>query len=52
MEEKQNEENNPNNFEGKTPKSNIDTEDSRFSCNICLDNVRDPVVTLCGHLYW
>lgn len=23
----------------------------RFECNICLDTVRDPVVTLCGHLY-
>ncbi|KAA8526837.1 hypothetical protein F0562_008934 [Nyssa sinensis] len=22
-----------------------------FECNICLDSVHDPVVTLCGHLY-
>ncbi|XP_060209525.1 E3 ubiquitin-protein ligase RMA1H1-like [Lycium barbarum] len=22
-----------------------------FECNICLDHVHDPVVTLCGHLY-
>lgn len=22
-----------------------------FDCNICLDSARDPVVTLCGHLY-
>lgn len=22
-----------------------------FNCNICLDTVNDPVVTLCGHLY-
>lgn len=31
-----------------------DSEDSRsasFECNICLDAVQDPVVTLCGHLY-
>ena len=24
---------------------------SGFECNICLDCVQDPVVTLCGHLY-
>ncbi|OAY35332.1 E3 ubiquitin-protein ligase RMA1H1 [Manihot esculenta] len=22
-----------------------------FDCNICMDSVEDPVVTLCGHLY-
>jgi hypothetical protein len=27
-------------------------EDSRFECNICLDQVNEPVVTLCGHLFW
>jgi hypothetical protein len=26
--------------------------DERFVCNVCLDQVTDPVVTLCGHLYW
>jgi Zinc finger, C3HC4 type (RING finger) len=25
--------------------------DSRFSCNICLDPVIEPVVTRCGHLF-
>ncbi|XP_057526558.1 E3 ubiquitin-protein ligase RMA1H1-like [Amaranthus tricolor] len=24
---------------------------SGFDCNICLDIVRDPVITFCGHLY-
>ncbi|KAK4763984.1 hypothetical protein SAY87_013422 [Trapa incisa] len=31
-----------------------DSEDSQsvgFDCNICLETVQDPVVTLCGHLY-
>jgi hypothetical protein len=23
-----------------------------FECNVCLDTVSSPVVTLCGHLYW
>lgn len=39
-------------------KSGSNTEDKveqgitgSFDCNICLDFVHDPVVTLCGHLY-
>lgn len=24
---------------------------SQFSCNICLDNAKDPVVSQCGHLF-
>ncbi|CAJ1978937.1 unnamed protein product [Sphenostylis stenocarpa] len=27
------------------------TASSGFDCNICLECVQDPVVTLCGHLY-
>ncbi|KAK9284441.1 hypothetical protein L1049_023614 [Liquidambar formosana] len=28
-----------------------DNPSAGFDCNICLDFVQDPVVTLCGHLY-
>ncbi|XP_065874664.1 E3 ubiquitin-protein ligase RMA1H1 [Euphorbia lathyris] len=28
-----------------------ETNSTGFDCNICLDSVQDPVVTLCGHLY-
>ncbi|CAF1715503.1 hypothetical protein Bca4012_040825 [Brassica carinata] len=27
------------------------SDDSSFDCNICLDSVQEPVVTLCGHLF-
>lgn len=27
------------------------SDDSNFDCNICLDSVQEPVVTLCGHLF-
>jgi E3 ubiquitin-protein ligase RNF5 len=25
--------------------------EQRFECNVCLDDVREPIVTQCGHLY-
>lgn len=28
-----------------------ESQDARFSCNICFDAVTEPVVTRCGHLY-
>ena len=31
--------------------SNSSIADSRFSCNICFEDVNEPVVTRCGHLY-
>ncbi|KAM3362343.1 E3 ubiquitin-protein ligase RMA1H1-like [Capsicum galapagoense] len=35
-----------------TPESSDPEKTSAcFDCNICLDFARDPVVTLCGHLY-
>ncbi|XP_070036139.1 E3 ubiquitin-protein ligase RMA1H1-like [Nicotiana tomentosiformis] len=39
---------------GKWKAMNDEVEDNvsgGFECNICLDLVHDPVVTLCGHLY-
>jgi len=29
-----------------------DKDDKTFECNICLDTAKDPVVSLCGHLFW
>ncbi|KAF2538471.1 hypothetical protein F2Q68_00018668 [Brassica cretica] len=29
----------------------VPSDDSSFDCNICLDSVQEPVVTLCGHLF-
>lgn len=26
--------------------------DKMFECNICFDTASEPVVSLCGHLYW
>ncbi|XP_076884684.1 E3 ubiquitin-protein ligase RMA1H1-like [Bidens hawaiensis] len=37
--------------ENKTTLDVVESENDGFDCNICLDSVQDPVVTLCGHLY-
>ena len=29
-----------------------DEGNSQFDCNICLEASTDPVITLCGHLFW
>ena len=29
-----------------------DASDSAYECNICLDQARDAVVSMCGHLFW
>ncbi|KAE8703085.1 E3 ubiquitin-protein ligase RMA2 [Hibiscus syriacus] len=34
-----------------SPDSVTGSDDTGFNCNICLDTVLDPVVTLCGHIY-
>ena len=28
-----------------------DDEGGSYDCNVCYDTAREPVVTLCGHLY-
>lgn len=34
-----------------TEDSSLAQEDSEYSCNICLELSKEPVVTLCGHLF-
>jgi len=29
-----------------------DEQNNIFECNICLDNAKDAVVSVCGHLFW
>ena len=31
--------------------TDVDALGNRFECNICLDDVREPIVTQCGHLF-
>lgn len=31
---------------------NKDEQNTMFECNICLDNAKDAVVSVCGHLFW
>lgn len=31
---------------------NKDEQNTMFECNICLDNAKDAVVSICGHLFW
>lgn len=33
------------------PESNADNASAFFECNVCLDVARDPVVSMCGHLF-
>lgn len=37
---------------GKDEKDGGSTKENLFECNICLDSPSDPVVSLCGHLFW
>lgn len=32
-------------------RDNDDVDSSAYECNICYDVAREPVVTMCGHLY-
>ncbi|GAW81758.1 E3 ubiquitin-protein ligase RNF5 [Plasmodium gonderi] len=42
-----------NNVEENSKKNTTSENDGRctFECNVCFDDVRDPVVTKCGHLF-
>ena len=39
---------------GTSESSNQGTDDGGqfYECNVCLDTARDPVVSMCGHLFW
>ncbi|GMJ05235.1 RING membrane-anchor 1 [Hibiscus trionum] len=40
-----------NSISDSEPTKDLDKESSCFDCSICFDAAKDPVVTLCGHLY-
>lgn len=37
---------------GATAGRSSPSDDTRFDCFVCLEPVQEPVVTLCGHLFW
>ena len=37
---------------GASSEANVESENSMYECNICLDTARDAVVSMCGHLFW
>lgn len=43
---------NRNTRETESAEPSSPTDSQFFECNICYDPVRQPVVTLCGHLFW
>lgn len=47
-----NTDNDNNNENTNTNNNNNNDENSTFECNICLEQSSDPVITLCGHLFW
>lgn len=41
-----------NNSNKSSSNNNNDDRNRFFECNVCFDIVNEPVLTLCGHLFW
>ena len=42
----------PPSGEGDPKETPSDETEGLYECNICLDTAKDPVVSMCGHLFW
>jgi len=47
-----NESDSPQNNGGNEGNRGNSNQNKMIECNICLDIARDPVVSICGHLFW
>lgn len=44
--------NSNNNNENTNTGTGNNEENTMFECNICLEQSTEPVITMCGHLFW